>query len=140
MLPFTGVGLAVLEAKMSVFGKCGGGGRRRASREPMPLPAVVSTVDESRALELVDLSATGAKLRGRNLPEKGEAMWVKIEDIRRFAMCIWTSGRDCGVEFDTPIDGFDVERVRCQARVATLSSGSLMEQLAMEDWESGFAR
>ena len=125
---------------MGVFGKCGGGGRRRASREATPLPAVVSTIDESRALILVDLSITGAKLGGHDLPEKGEAMWVKIEDIRRFAICVWNNDMECGVEFDTPIQAFDVARVRHQAKVATLSSGSLMEALAMEDWESGFAR
>jgi hypothetical protein len=125
---------------MRTFGRCGGGGRRAASREKMPIPAVVSTVEESRAVTLVDLSATGARLSGRGLPPKGEAMWVKVDNVRRFGVVAWSTPNECGVEFDAQILPYEVARLKSEAKIATLTSGGIDLKQAMQDWESGFAR
>jgi PilZ domain len=125
---------------VSVFGNAGGGGRRRASREELPLPAVVSTIQESRVVVLVDLSSTGVRLRGSNLPPEGEALWVKIENVRRFGLVAWSEHGECGVEFDIPIRGHEASRLRKEVQVATLLAGSVQQMLALQDWETGFAR
>ena len=104
------------------------------------MPAVVSTVEESRAVVLVDLSATGARLRGRELPRAGESLWVKIDSVRRFGLVCWSTGRECGVEFDDAILPFELSRLRSEIKRATLTSGPLDRRLAQQDWETGFAR
>ena len=61
------------------FGKQGGGGRRGAPREAAPLLAVYTTVTKSHEVVLVDVSSTGARLRGPNLPEAGDELFVSVE-------------------------------------------------------------
>ena len=125
---------------MSSFGKRAGGGRRSASREVLPLPAVVSTIDENRTVELVDLSATGARLRAERLPPAGESLWVKIDTLGRFALVVWTDEDECGIEFDVPIHGHEVRRLRQEVQIAIFVAGSMQKMLAMQDWQTGFAR
>jgi hypothetical protein len=125
---------------MHQFGKCGGGGRRRARREDLPMPALVSTISDNRVLALVNLSSTGARLRGSKLPPKGEAMSLKIDYVRAFGVVAWSRNGECGVEFDSPIQSFEVRRLRGEVKSATLSGGGVEQQLALEDWETGFAR
>ena len=125
---------------MTAFGKCGGGGRRRASREELPLAAVIGTTKENKVAVLVGLSATGARLRASNLPRAGDAMTLKIDCVRAFGVVAWSEYGECGVEFDTPIFPFEVERLRREARSATLTSGNIEQRLALADWETGLAR
>ena len=125
---------------MSTFGKSAGGGRRSARRESLPLPAVVSTIEDSRVVEVVDVSATGARLRGRDLPRAGDAMWLRIEQVRRFACVSWSELGECGVEFDVPLGAHEVVRLRQDVHVATVIAGSMQQMLAMQDWQTGFAR
>lgn len=125
---------------MTAFGKCGGGGRRRASREELPLAAVIGTTRENKVAVLVDLSTTGARLRASNLPRPGEAMTLKIDCVRAFGIVAWAARGECGVEFETPIFPFEVERLRREAKVATLTCGNVEQRLALADWEAGLAR
>jgi PilZ domain-containing protein len=123
---------------MNAFGKMLGGGRRRADRNPAPLTAIFTTVAHSRAACLIDLSCTGASLRGKALPEKGEELMLSVGRLRAFATVVWAEPEQCGVRFDVPLGQSDVMTVRCQAA----SQGSLPPELtgALEDWTSGFAR
>lgn len=125
---------------MTAFGKCGGGGRRRASREELPLAAVVGTTKENRVMVLVDLSTTGARLRGPALPHAGEALTLKIDCVRAFGLVAWSEHGECGVEFDAPILPFEVDRLRCEAKLATLTCGSVEQRMALDDWVTGMAR
>jgi PilZ domain-containing protein len=124
---------------MRKFGKARGGGRRRAQREAMPRPAVVSTLRDSRVAVLVDLSATGARLGGRGLPPCGEVLSLKIDCVRAFGSIAWTSEAECGVEFDVPLPSFEVDRLRRDMTNATLTY-SLDEKLAVDDWAAGVGR
>ena len=125
---------------MSIFGKRVGGGRRSASREQLPLPAVVSTINERHGVELVDLSATGARLRGPDLPPAGEALWVKIDTLSRFGLVAWSDADECGIAFDVPVRGHELARLRNEVHTATLVAGSVQKMLALQDWQTGFAR
>jgi hypothetical protein len=104
------------------------------------MPALVSTISDNRVLALVNLSSTGARLRGSKLPPKGEAMSLKIDYVRAFGVVAWSRNGECGVEFDSPIQSFEVRRLRGEVKSATLSGGGVEQQLALEDWETGFAR
>ena len=125
---------------MSTFGKRAGGGRRAAPRERLPLPAVISTIDERCEIELVDLSATGARLRAPRLPPEGEALWIRIDTLNRFGLIAWSAGGECGIEFDLPLASHDVARLRREVKVATVVAGGVQQMRAMQDWQTGFAR
>jgi hypothetical protein len=124
---------------MRKFGKSRGGGRRRAPREALPMPAVVSTIRTNRLAVLVDVSATGAKLGGSGLPNPGEALSLKIDCVRTFGIVAWSEDGHCGVEFDPPLPSFEVDRLRRNMTNATLTY-SLDERIAMDDWAGGVAR
>ena len=126
---------------MRSFGKALGGGRRRASREPLPVPAVVSKVEQRQVAMLVDFSSTGARLRGTALPPAGQAVEVTIDTVRAFGTVAWGEPGLCGVSFDAPLPRFEVERLRRDlAAVATLTFSTLEEKLSAEDWVNGVAR
>ncbi len=123
---------------MNGFGRCGGGGRRSAPRDPTPLFAVFTTVTRSDRALVVDVSATGVRLRGDRLPECNEALELSIENVRTFGTVIWSNEVECGIAFDAPLSAPDVSLLR--SGVAEL--GGLPPQLrgALDDWLTGFAR
>ena len=126
------------EARMSEFGKRQGGGRRSAARTVAPLAAVFTTVTRSHAAVLVDLSCTGARLSGEDLPETGEELMLAVGNLRAFATVIWTGAGECGVHFDVPLASGDVALVRCEVA----RQGGLAPDLkaALDDWTTGLAR
>lgn len=124
---------------MRAFGKAVGGGRRRASREPLPIPAVVSRIEQRQVAVLVDFSSTGARLRGSQLPPVGEPVSLTIDCVRAFGAVAWREDDLCGVAFDTPLPRFEVDRLRREA-TATLAFSTIDEKLAVDDWMSGVAR
>jgi hypothetical protein len=125
---------------MKAFGKCDGGGRRHASREHLQFPALVSTIQDDRVLVLVDLSSTGARLRGPDLPPVGEAVSLKVDYVRAFGTVAWLNGGECGVDFDSPIQSFQIARLSERVKVATFTAGGVEQQLGLQDWLTGFAR
>jgi hypothetical protein len=124
---------------MRTFGKAVGGGRRGAAREPVPLAAVVSRVEPKQTAVLVDLSTTGAQLRGSGLPSVGEAVSVNVDGMRALGIVVWAGTELCGVAFDAPLPRFEVDRLRRDATEATLGFGGVEETLCVEDWISGLA-
>jgi hypothetical protein len=126
---------------MPSFGKAVGGGRRGASREPLPLAAVVSRVEPRQSAVLVDLSSSGARLRGPGLPPVGEAVSVNVEGMRALGIVAWAEDELCGVAFDAPLSRFEIDRLRRDATAAsataTLGFGGVEEKLSVDDWISG---
>ncbi|MGZ2412919.1 PilZ domain-containing protein [Sphingomonas sp. F9_3S_D5_B_2] len=123
---------------MSDFGKCRGGGRRRARREPAPALAVFTTVTRSFSAVVVDLSCTGVRLRSPDLPEMGEELIVTVENARAFGSVAWILGDEFGVAFDDPISLGEVQMVKHRLK----KSAGLAPELsaALEDWTTGMAR
>src|SRR5687767_11360865 len=93
---------------MSAFGRCGGGGRRGFARQTGPLGAVVSTVTCSRSAVLLDVSRTGARVEGEDLPGPGDELFVTIEYVRAFGTVQWSHGGQVGIRFESPLDSEDV--------------------------------
>ena len=125
---------------MPMFGKSNGGGRRRASRESMPMTALVSTIDQTYFAVLVDLSNTGARLSGPKLPRAGKPMSLRIDCVRAFGIVAWAEDGQCGVEFDDPLPDFEVSRLKRGPREATLTTHNLEERVALDEWANGAAR
>ena len=123
---------------MSAFGKCGGGGRRSSARETAPLIAIFSTLSRSHDAVLVDISRTGARLSGDDLPELGEDFILTIEGIRTFGTVVWIGDGKCGVVFDGPLPAGDAEFVR--HKVSRAAGFTPRMKAAFDDWIVGFAR
>ena len=123
---------------MSTFGKCSGGGRRSAQREPAPLIATLSTVTRSDRAIVADLSATGVRLVGERLPQKGELLEVSIESMRAFGIVVWSEGAMCGIAFDEPLSPIALSKLRHQ--VIAMAGLPPHLKAALDDWTTGLAR
>ena len=117
---------------MRMFGRSIGGGRRQAPREALPIPATVSSLHETREVSIVDLSARGARMQGLQLPAAGDPVSVWMETVRVFGEVAWVRGQECGIAFDPPLPGFEVERLKREVRRAALHSAGLAAVIAPE--------
>jgi hypothetical protein len=97
---------------MTTFGKSKGGGRRKMARDPAPLLAVLSTLTCDRHVGLVNVSRGGAQLKAPDLPAVGEDVMLKADGIKCFGRVAWSKGRQCGIEFDSPISADEVDRMQ----------------------------
>ena len=85
------------------FGKMEGGGRRSAPREAAPLLAICTTVTRTHEVILVDVSSSGARLRGPDLPQVGDGLFLSIGKIKAFGTVAWAECHQFGVAFDAPL-------------------------------------
>ena len=125
---------------MRAFGRSNGGGRRRASGALAPLPAIFMTIARTDTAAVIDISCTGVRLRGRDLPPRGEEMELKVEEVRVFGIVAWAEDDECGVAFEAPLMPFEVDRLRRKAGVPRLAALSVEDRLALETWLVGDAR
>jgi hypothetical protein len=117
---------------MRSFGRSIGGGRRHAPRQALPIPATISSLHATREISVVDLSATGARVQGPQLPSAGDPVSIWMETVRVFGLVAWVRGNQCGIEFDPPLPSFEVERLRREVRRAALHSAGLAAVIAHE--------
>ena len=74
--------------------------RRRSPRASLILPASVVTMSAYLYFDLVNLSATGAKLRGSDVPEIGKTALFRLEPFQALCRVVWVSDELCGVRFE----------------------------------------
>jgi len=122
---------------MSPFGKCKGGGRRAAARSTAPLIGLVTTLDRTRSAIIVDVSATGARLRGKDLPPKWADFFINVDGVVTFGTVQWEDGDDRGIAFDAPLTGDDLSLL--QSKVAQAKGMPPEIKAAFDDWTQGFA-
>ena len=120
------------------FGKRGGGGRRGAPREAAPLLAIYTTVTQSHEVVLVDVSASGARLRGPSLPEAGDELYVSVENIKAFGTVVRVEGQEFAIAFDQPLPSEDLTILR--NRVELGAGFSPEERAAIDGWVLGVDR
>ena len=127
---------------MTSFGKRidGVGGRRVAEREPVSLPAWISTISASWTADVVDVSQTGAKLSGHEMPPPGTDLLVRVGPVDVLATVVWQSDDVCGVTFDRSVSEADLAQLRRETRWASLTKLTPEERLAAQDWLTGLAR
>ena len=113
--------------------------RRCVQRSSVLLPASVVTMSAYQFLEVVNLSASGAKLRGPAALEIGKPAMFRLDQFNVLCKIVWLKDDLCGVRFDEPIP----QRVLAEFRKAgdTAQVGMLTpdEQLAAEEWTSAIA-
>lgn len=123
---------------MGEFGKKTGGGRRIVGRDISPLSVVLTTVTKSWSAELVDISATGARLRCDDARTIGGEMFLSVGRIKTFGTIRWRRDDHFGVQFDEPLLQKDVIAIRRAAR--DCMGLSVETRAAMDDWVLGIAR
>jgi len=123
---------------MAAFGNSMGGGRRSAPRTPAPLIARISTLSKTVSAQLIDVSSTGARLRGTDLPPRRADVLVSVEGLKAFGAIMWADGEERGVKLDPPLQAGEVLMLRHRVLEARGVSPEL--KAAMDDWELGMAR
>ena len=86
--------------------------RRRSQRAAVVLPASVVTMSSYQYFELIDLSATGAKLRGHMVPPLGKTALFRIQTYQALCRVVWADNGVCGVRFDELIPARVLEDLR----------------------------
>ena len=123
---------------MVAFGKSRGGGRRSSERAAAPLLASITTLTRSHSAVVVDVSTSGARLHGSDLPEMGEELVVNIDGVQAFGTVVWSDQGEAGIEFDSPLS---VEEHTLLQQQVTLTRGLPPEmKTAFESWVIGCAR
>jgi hypothetical protein len=97
------------------FGKSGGGGRRVEKRVGAPMQALLITMSERNPALLLDISATGARLRAKNPPPSGTELFLQAGGVDVYARVAWQEGDSVGLAFESRIVGWDVEYLRANA-------------------------
>src|SRR5205085_1345564 len=72
-------------------------GRRSVPRTEAPMVAVISASGVHHNAELLDLSRTGARLKGRSFPEEGDELTFKAEKVSAAGIVVWVDGDRCAV-------------------------------------------
>jgi hypothetical protein len=101
---------------------------------------VLTTITRSQGVLVQEISCTGAKLEGDNLPEVGEVFVLKIGHLRAFATVEWQLSKQCGVSFDIPLSEFQIRHLRRAGRAGSVTRHLVEGEQAYEDWQTGFAR
>ena len=122
---------------MGAFGKSEGGGRRSAVRSAAPLIGLVTTLDGTRSAVIVDVSATGARLRGKDLPPPWANFFINVDGVVTFATVQWEDGDERGIEFDAALQEDDLKLL--EQKVANARGLPPEIKAAFDDWTQGVA-
>ena len=125
---------------MGSFGRSGGGGRRESERALSAMSAAVTSVTHSAPVVVAEISRTGARLEGRDLPKEGESLSLSIGKLHAFGAVRWREPASCGVQFEARIPDDIVAQLRRDPKSAPVAKALIDAQEALEDWETGFAR
>ncbi|MCW3798269.1 PilZ domain-containing protein [Sphingomonas sp. BN140010] len=124
------------------FGKRidGPAGRRQNPREELALEALVETVGARHSAAMLDLSQTGARLGGNDLPAAGDEMLLRVAGAALMGEVVWSTGEECGVRFDEPPTAGELQALRREGGADIARRLTPDERRAAEDWRHGLAR
>lgn len=97
---------------MRMFGTYQASRRRSVPRTQAPSTVVLSVPAGDYVAALVDISRTGARLRGDVLPLAGQRVTFRAQNVHVAADVVWHELGACAVEFDMPIAACEVQRLR----------------------------
>jgi hypothetical protein len=85
--------------------------RRISAREAVMLAGSAMAVTRSRSVVLSDISHSGARIGGRDLPPAGDEVLMIAGSVDTMAKVMWRHADQCGVRFDEPL---------CDSRIAQM--------------------
>lgn len=116
------------------------GGGRRSVRDEMMIRASVMTTTDSTNVDLIDLSKSGAKLRGKDLPATGQEVLLLLGRLEAFGSIVWRDANQCGVNFDVQLSDQAVAIILAERGSSSLRGLDAEQRLAANEWFSGMAR
>jgi hypothetical protein len=78
--------------------------RRGSRRRRVLLSARLSTTTGEQAVQIRDISATGARIEGGSLPRVDSPVVLKRGTFMGFGRLVWADGGAGGILFDEPLD------------------------------------
>ena len=127
---------------MRVFGKRNDGvtGRRKQARKRTLLPVVIKSFSRLTSVDLLNVSETGARLRGTGFPPVHPGILIRAQEEEAVGPVVWLRGGMCGVHFDEPLSRLAVHNLEHASDLCIRANVSPSEQIAAADWASGYAR
>lgn len=123
---------------MAAFGKSFGGGRRAGKRVTAPTLVLLEEQRKTYRSFLVDISTSGARVGGSDLPAVGAELMLNVDGLKTFGTVRWNEDEQCGVEFESQLSSFQVAKIKCDA---SRGAGLPLEvRDALDDWTLGLAR
>ena len=116
------------------------GGARHAAREVAMLRAAIMTVADSHAVDLLDLSKTGARIRGRDPPAPGQEVLILIGKLEAFGRVVWRDDDQCGIHFDIALGESAFETVKSECAPSYVLASDPETWLVASDWQCGYYR
>lgn len=86
--------------------------QRSVPRAKAGRPASLAADDRKYLLTLVDVSRTGARLSGPDIPEEGDDVLFRAADVEMVGTVVRTAANECAVDFATPIAAVEVQRLQ----------------------------
>lgn len=80
-----------------------GADRRKVQRWVVDSDARLCMTGGNREGRLSDLSQTGARFEGSNLPMTGASGFLAWSDEEQYCRVVWSRPGSCGLQFDRPI-------------------------------------
>jgi len=111
-------------------------GCRKAQREPALLAAALLTLERSHAVEIIEVSAAGARIRGCGPVSLEQDLWLKVGTIDVLATVAWIADDLCGVTFERTLDDEEQAHLRHEARHSLVTRLTPEERLAALDWKA----
>lgn len=99
-------------------------GRRRRVRQPVVLAASAMSIDRSRSVLVADLSPSGARLHGRDLPSEGSELLVAVGSQDSFATIVWRNEDACGIAFDEALADDRLAQLKREGRWASVTGAT----------------
>jgi hypothetical protein len=98
--------------------------RRAYPRVPVALPAFLQANGERHSVQILDLSAGGAKLDCAATVPTGTAVILDCGSLARAAVVRWQNGAALGICFDSELDARDVSALtdRSQALASRMQT------------------
>ena len=110
--------------------------QRQAERVSVLMPASIVTMSAYQYPELLNISRSGAKLRGSSLPARGITALFRVDGVEVLCRVVWANEEQCGIRFEEPISPKLLKQIQLDGVVA-LDSLSPSEQAAKDDWTEG---
>jgi hypothetical protein len=101
------------------------------------MPASMFSLEHSRVVIVEDISTTGAKLSGAELPKLGEDVWIKAGPVDAFGTVVWSDEYSCGVTFEQPLNDAEDDFIQAEGRMMSLTKLTAAEREALADWRNG---
>jgi hypothetical protein len=78
--------------------------RRLAPRRRIFVAGSAVTIHGSKSVIVENLSTSGARIRGQDLPPVGRKVLIWIEGLDVLGTVSWAKNLECGIRFDVPLD------------------------------------